>query len=146
MPLQESASRPDGVVPNVMMVLIPALFCLTIFSASMTRWRTVALPHSVFSMSMSIALSEYALMTFWYAPASALALEQNSPSLLPDQPPTDTVTSPPFARIRLIWVWSLPPVSGRLPSQAGLQVPSDRMNASVNHLMPVAFITDTGSG
>ena len=40
----------------------------------------------------------------------------------------------------------VPPVSGRLPSQAGLQPPPDRMNAIVNHLTPVALITVVGLG
>ena len=34
-------------------------------------------------MSMSIALSPYALITFWYAPASSPALAQELSSLLP---------------------------------------------------------------
>ena len=41
---------------------------------------------------------------------------------------------------------SAPPVSGRLPSQAGLQPPLDRMNAMVNDLTPVAFMTVAGLG
>src|SRR2546426_222710 len=38
------------------------------------------------------------------------------------------------------------PESGREPSQAGLQPPDERMNAMVNHLTPVAFITVEGLG
>src|SRR6266540_6099433 len=83
-------------------------------------------------------------MTFWYAPASADADEHFSPSLLPLHPPNDTITSPPAPRIALIFAWSSPPVSGREPSHAGLQPPSERMNASVKNLMPVADITDVG--
>src|SRR6266540_2315744 len=47
--------------------------------------------------------------------------------------------------IASIFDWSMPPVSGRLPSQRGLQVPSDSMNARVNHLIPVEDITVVGS-
>src|SRR5215475_14180995 len=83
-------------------------------------------------------------MTFWYAPASAEADEQCSPSLLPLYPPKDTTTSPPAERIALICVWSLPPVSARSPSHFGLQVPSESMNARVKYLMPVADITLVG--
>src|SRR5262245_37605474 len=83
-------------------------------------------------------------MTFWYAPASAEAEVHFSPSLLPDQPPNDGMTSPPAARMLLIAVWSEPPVSARSPSHFGLQPPSDRMKASVNHLLPAAFITSAG--
>ena len=61
-------------------------------------------------------------MTFWYAPASAEADEQCSPSLLPLYPPKDTTTSPPAPRIALICVWSSPPVSARSPSHFGLHV------------------------
>src|SRR6266542_393028 len=84
-------------------------------------------------------------MTRWYAPASAVADVQRSPSLVPLQPPKETITSPPAPRIALIFDWSMPPVSGRLPSQRGLQVPSDSMNARVNHLIPVEDITVVGS-
>src|SRR6266498_1695692 len=71
-------------VPNVMIVLIPGLFCLTIFSAPRIRSCTSSLSNSsVFSMSMSIALRLYALMTCWYAPASAEAELQLGPSLFP---------------------------------------------------------------
>src|SRR5437870_3289600 len=44
----------------------------------------------------------------------------------------------------LMLVWSTPPVSGRDPSHAGLQPPSESMNASVNHLSPVAAMTSVG--
>jgi hypothetical protein len=64
-------------------------------------------------MSTSNAFSDSALMTFWYAAASSPALLQLSPSLFPDQPPTETTTSPPFERIVLIACWSTPPVNGR---------------------------------
>src|SRR6266498_5509884 len=46
----------------------------------------------------------------------------------------------------LIACWSTPPVSGRLPSQAGLQPPPESMNAMVNCLIPVADITVVGDG
>src|SRR6185437_7794698 len=46
----------------------------------------------------------------------------------------------------LIVVWSLPPVSGRLPSHSGSQAPLERMNAIVNHLTPVAVMIVRGSG
>src|SRR6266508_1122515 len=83
----------------------------------------------------------YALITCWYAPASALALLQFGPSLLPDQPPKEISTSPPPDRIALIVLWSTPPVNGRLPSHAGVQPPPESMNAIVNCLIPVADIT-----
>lgn len=75
---------------------------------------------------------------------SALALEHFSPSLLPLQPPTEITTSPPAARMDLIAASSDPPVSARLPSHLGLQPPSERTNARVNHFTPVAFITSVG--
>ncbi|WP_211335427.1 hypothetical protein [Lentzea flaviverrucosa] len=65
--------------------------------------------------------------------------------MLPDQPPIDGTASPPAARIELIRVLS-DPVSERLPSHFGLQVPSLRMNARVNDLMPVCCITVAGLG
>lgn len=43
-------------------------------------------------------------------------------------------------------LWSTPPVSARLPSQAGLQPPESSMNAIVYHLMPVALITEVALG
>src|SRR6185369_2811679 len=69
-------------------------------------------------------------MTFWYAPASADADVHFSPSLLPLQPPKDTMTSPPAPRIALIFAWSSPPVSGREPSHIGLQPPSVTVSRS----------------
>src|SRR5215217_3006240 len=85
-------------------------------------------------------------MTCWYAPASASGVPQFGPSLLPLQPPNDGTMSPPAARIAAIALASALPCSGRLPSQAGLQPPDDKMNAIVNHLIPVAFITVAGLG
>src|SRR6266540_4548212 len=126
---------------------IPGLFCLTIFRAPRIRSCTASFSNSsMFSMSMSMNFSPYALMTCWYAPASADALEQLGPSLLPDQPPKEISTSPPLDRMVLIACWSTPPVSGRLPSQAGLQPPPESMNAMVNCLIPVADITVVGDG
>src|SRR4051794_30587933 len=84
-------------------------------------------------------------MTFWYAPARSSGVEQFSPSLLPLQPPNEGITSPPAARICWIFVASSPS-SGREPSHAGSQPPSDRMKASVNHVTPVADMTVAGSG
>lgn len=75
---------------------------------------------------------------------SLAALEHFSPSFAPLQPPTDTTTSPPAPLIALIVDWSLPLVSGREPSHFGLQVPSERTKARVNHLTPVADITEVG--
>ncbi len=54
--------------------------------------------------------------------------------------------SPPLARICEMAAASTPPVSGRLPSQAGVQPPPERMNAIVNHRMPVALMTVLGAG
>src|SRR3954453_12074809 len=124
---------------------MPGLFVLTVLRASTTRCCTVPLENSVASMSMSIALSLEASITFWYAPASADALEQCSPSLLPLQPPNDTTMSPPAERMELMADWSDPPVSARLPSHLGLQPPSESMNASVSHFTPVADITEVGA-
>src|SRR3954453_22915584 len=56
------------------------------------------------------------------------------------------MTSPPADLIASILDWSVPPVSGREPSHFGLQPPSERMNARVNHLTPVAGITEGGCG
>src|SRR6266540_104858 len=84
-------------------------------------------------------------MTFWYAPASAAAVEHFSPSLVPAHPPKDTTTSPPLARILLMLAWSTPPVRPRRPSHFGLHPPSERMNASVNQRIPVLAITVVGS-
>src|SRR3954452_18597513 len=84
------------------------------------------------------------MITFWYAPASAEALEQCSPSLLPLQPPNETTTPPPAERIELIADWSDPPVSARSPSHLGLQPPSESMKARVSHLTPVADMTEVG--
>src|SRR2546430_1751 len=134
-------------VPKVMIVLIPGLFCLTSFRAPRIRSCTTSLSNSsVFSMSMSIALSLYALITCWYAPASAAEEEQLGPSLLPLQPPKEMTMSPPAPRIALMFCWSTPPVSGRWLSHIGVQPPPESMNASVNDLTPVAFITVVGAG
>src|SRR2546429_1881219 len=83
-------------------------------------------------------------MPFGYAPASADADKQCSPSLMPLHPPKDTITSPPAPRIALIFDWSSPPVSGRAPSHCGLQLPLESMNARVKNLIPVADITAVG--
>ena len=66
--------------------------------------------------------------------------------MLPDQPPIDGSASPPAERIAEMVLASTPPVSGRLPSHAGAQEPLERMNAIVNHLMPVADMTVPGAG
>ena len=50
------------------------------------------------------------------------------------------------ARICEIAWASTPPVSGRLPSQAGVHPPLEFMNAIVNHLTPVALMTVLGAG
>src|ERR1044072_1587851 len=97
-------------------------------------------------MSMSMDLSWNVSMTFWSAPASASGVEQFGPSLLPLQPPIDGTMSPPADRIELMTDWSLPPGSGLLPSQAGLQPPEERMKAIVYHLIPVALITEVALG
>src|SRR5882757_10402340 len=134
-------------VPKVMIVRRLGLLALTIGRAfRMRSWTTSFSNSSVFSMSMSIALSPYALITCWYAPASASGVEQFGPSLLPLQPPIEGTMSPPAARTELMTDWSLPPVSAREPSQAGLQPPDERMNAIVNHLIPVEFITVLTAG
>src|SRR4051812_17363972 len=85
-------------------------------------------------------------MTVWYAPASALASRQLGPSLLPSQPPNETSTSPPAARIASIVCSSTPPLSGRWLSHIGLQPPPESMNAMVNALIPVAAITEVALG
>src|SRR3954451_12105567 len=85
-------------------------------------------------------------MTCWYAPASAWAVEQFGPSLLPCQPPKDGTMSPPAERIALIVCWSTPPVSGRFESHAGLQPPPESTTAIVNRRMPVADRTVLGAG
>src|SRR5690348_2784002 len=85
-------------------------------------------------------------MTCWYAAASEAASAQFGPSLVPDQPPNDTMTSPPAARMPLITPSSTSPCSGRRPSQAGVQPPPDSMNAMVNHFTPVAAMTAGASG
>src|ERR671917_196363 len=97
-------------------------------------------------MSMSIDLSENVSITFWYAPASASAVAQFGPSLLPLQPPIDGTTSPPAARIAAMVLACAPPVSPLDPSQAGLQPPLASTNAMVNDLMPVAPMTVDGAG
>jgi hypothetical protein len=126
---------------------MPGLFCLTIFSAPRIRSWTVSFSNSsVFSMSMSIADRPKASITSWYAPASASGDSQFGPSLLPLHPPNDGTMSPPAARISSIAAWSAPPVSGREPSHAGEQPPSDRTKAMVNDLTPVASITAEGEG
>ena len=78
-----------------------------------------------------MARSLYALITFWYAPARAAALPQELPSLVPAAPPNETTTSPPALRIALTRLTIAEPVSEPEPSQAGLQPPLARMNASV---------------
>src|SRR5215207_806640 len=138
---------PVVLVPNVMIVLMPGLFCLTIFNAPRIRSCTTAFSNSsLFSMSMSMYFRLYALITCWYAPARACALVQFGPSLLPLQPPNEICTSPPADRIALITFWSTPPSSGRLLSHAGEQPPPESMNAMVNCLMPVADMTVPGLG
>src|SRR5690242_5315774 len=139
-------SGPVRSLGNVTYTTIPGLLALMVFSASIVRCWSVPLEYTLPSMSMSSAFRPYALITAWYAPASAPALPQDCSSQLPDAPPEDTTTSPPAARMLLMVVWSTPPVSGRLPSHCGLQVPLDSMNAIVNHLTPVADITVRGSG
>src|SRR6266508_643953 len=129
-------------VPKVTIVLIPGLFCLTILRAPRIRSCTVAFSNSsVFSMSMSMNFRPYALITCWYAPASALADEQFGPSLLPLHPPKEISTSPPLARTVLMVAWSTPPNNGRELSHIGTQPPPEFMNAMVICLTPVAFIT-----
>jgi hypothetical protein len=46
----------------------------------------------------------------------------------------------------LIAAWSWPPVSARPPSHFGSQLPLFSMNAMVNHLTPVAFVTEVRLG
>src|SRR5262249_23086112 len=131
-------------VPIVMTTFTLGLFCLMILTAPRIRsWTVLFSNSSVFSMSRSIAVNLPALITFWYAAARFVAFEQVGPSLLRDQPPIDGMASPPAARIWLTRVMSAP-VSDRLPSHAGLQLPLDRTNARVNDLMPVCCITVTG--
>src|SRR2546429_3962252 len=83
-------------------------------------------------------------MTFWYAPASAVASLQTLPSFLPAAPPKDTTTSPPALRIALIRLTMAEPCRLPEPSQAGLQPPSERMKARVNALIPAVFMAVTG--
>src|SRR2546423_2385556 len=85
-------------------------------------------------------------MTFWYAPASAVASLQTLASFLPAAPPKDTTTSPPALRIALIRLTMAEPCRLPEPSQAGLQPPSERMKARVNALIPAVFMTVTGFG
>src|SRR6266511_2858162 len=92
---------PEVLVPNVMIVLMPGLFCLTIFRAPRIRSCTASFSNSSV-LSMSMNFRPYALITCWYAPASADADEQFGPSLFPDQPPKEISTSPPLARMVLI--------------------------------------------
>src|SRR6476620_8171586 len=126
---------------------MPGLFALTILRAPRTRSCTASDSNSsVFSMSMSMYFRLYALITCWYAAASALALEQFGPSLLPLHPPKEISTSPPAERIELMVLWSTPPVSGRVLSHIGVQPPPESMKAIVNCLMPVALITDVADG
>src|SRR3954453_3017911 len=96
-------------------------------------------------MSMSIAFRPKVLITFWYAPASASALEQFGPSLLPCQPPIDGTTLPPAALMALMVLSCEPPVRPPSPSHTGLH-PLASTNAMVNALTPVAFITVDGAG
>ena len=74
--LISEASGPPVPLPSVMYVVMPGLLALMVFSASTVFCWSVALLYGVPSMSMSIALRPYALMTFWYAPARADALVQ----------------------------------------------------------------------
>src|SRR5690606_20303264 len=97
-------------------------------------------------MSKSTTAGPTALMTCCTALAKACGVAQFGPSLLPCQPPKEIWTLPPFDLIVLMACWSGPPVSGRWPSQAGLQPPLDRMNAMVNDLTPVASMTVSGLG
>src|SRR5688500_10477129 len=97
-------------------------------------------------MSKSTTAGPTALMTCCTAAANAAGVAQLGPSLLPDQPPKEICTLPPAALIWLIACASAPPVNGRLPSQAGVQPPLDRMNAIVNDFTPVALITAAGLG
>src|SRR5882757_8189429 len=97
-------------------------------------------------MSKSTTLGWCALMTCCTAAAYAEAEEQLGPSLLPDQPPNEICTWPPAALIALMVVWSTPPVSGRLPSHAGVQPPDDRMNAMVNARTPAWLMLEVALG
>src|SRR4051794_1948942 len=54
--------------------------------------------------------------------------------------------SPPADRMDLMVDSSIPPRSGRLPSQAGLHPPPERTKAIVNDLIPVVFITCVAAG
>src|SRR5262245_51110717 len=59
----------------------------------------------------------------------------------------ETLTSPPWARIRPIRsAASVSDDTGRVPSQVGLQPPPERMNANWNAFWPVASMTVIGSG
>src|SRR5580704_10390361 len=80
-------------------------------------------------------------MTCWYTPASASGVLQVRPSLVPPLPPSDTVTSPPAARIPRIAASSEAPVSGSPLSHTGWHAPSETMKASVKRRMSVVFIT-----
>ncbi len=85
-------------------------------------------------------------MTCCTAPAKAAAVEQFGPSLLPDQPPKEIWTWPPAALMALMVDWSVPPVSGREPSQRGTQPPPDRMNAMVKERTPVWLMIEVALG
>src|SRR6266508_3328857 len=80
------------------------------------------------------------------APASASGVPQLGPSLLPCQPPKDGMTWPLALWMDRIVLWSTPPVSGRMPSHAGLQPPPERTKAIVYARMPVADITEVALG
>ena len=75
-----------------------------------------------------------------------MAVLQALPSLRPDQPPNETDTSPPAARMAAMAVASVPPSSGRAPSHSGVQPWPASMKARVKSRMPVAAITVVGSG
>ena len=90
------------------------------------------------STSKSIWVSEYCLITDWYAAASALAEPQLCASSVPASPPKETRTSPPAARRLAMSPEMEESVIAVTPPHFGVQPPPAVMNARLKNLVPSA--------
>src|SRR5437868_1773257 len=96
------------------------------------------------SMSRSMALRLIALMTFWYAACVEATSVQDAAISVPDAPPNDAITSPPWLRRPATLYVVESDVS---PFHIGLQVPPPlMMKASVQNLLPVLEASEPRSG
>ena len=127
----------------------PGLLRCRICAAPSSLLMAAVFSYSGSSRSKSTALSEYLLMTCWYAAAVAEAVPHVWPSFVPPNPPIEMDTSPPAPRILLMMLATVVSEdTGAVPSHVGLQPPplGARMNASSKDFCPVAAMTVGRSG